>query len=176
MADLLDNATGKQILAVVEAAAAKAGIPVKDFLRRHRITDVPSRWIKQMAVARHPQQRTIDLVRRALAAPEVPAPPERKKPGGTRTRENGGVPANFNIEAARAASSARMARSRLAHAPDAGGRKGEELLVPAEIWLALEDEARARGIKPAACFALALDAGRFCLAEDRFEASQKRKG
>lgn len=80
------------------------------------------------------------------------------------------------IEALKASSAVRVTRSRLAHAPDAKGRKGDEMLISGPIWSRIEAEARARKIPAKALFDQALEAGVFTLEEDRFEEAKNKEG
>lgn len=172
MTAMSDKPSGAELVCAIAEAAAAEGMKPGAWIRERGLSHEPYRWMTALSASKDPLARTVARVRDALKGKRIPLAVELVS---TKRQVNAPIPPE-KIASLQASSAVRMTRSRLAHAPDAKGKKGRELLIEGPVWTRIEAEARARGIKPDAAFALAIDVGIFTLEHDRFEEEQKKEG
>lgn len=172
MTGLSDKPSGAELVRAIAEAARAEGVAATAWIRERGLSHEPYRWMKALSASKDPLARNVDRVKAALGGKRFALSVE---PVSTKRKVNAPIPPE-KIAAMKASSAVRLTRSRLAHAPDAKGKKGRELLIAGKVWTAIEAEAAARKISPEACFALALSAGIFTLEHDRFEEEQAKEG
>ena len=179
--------SGADLAAALRKMAQESGKLIKPFLSEVGLSKYGVSYLENLERVTQPKERTIARIRKVLAGGTVSPPNARAKPSATgpAPRAAGdkikvlrrGWPRldADDIERLRQCSAARMARSRMAHAPDSRGRKGQEILILPEIWSAIEREAQARGAPAVAIYAEALRLGLRFLEEERFEAEREAR-